>query len=50
MKWAIIASAVLPLASASNFTHEQYASGMVMELMMTAKEVTPAKHYDEWNG
>jgi hypothetical protein len=39
MKWAVLASAVLPLASASGFTHEEYASGEVMELMMAGKEV-----------
>jgi hypothetical protein len=40
MKWSTLATAaVLPLASASGFTHEQYASGEVMDLMMHAKEV-----------
>lgn len=40
MKWSIIAAAaVVPLASASGFTREEYASGEVMEIMMEAKEV-----------
>lgn len=38
MKWATLASTLLPLASASGFTKEQYASGEVMELMMMGKE------------
>jgi hypothetical protein len=39
MKWATIAAAVLPLASASGFTHAEYASGEVMDVMMQGKEV-----------
>lgn len=40
MKWSTIATAaVVPLASASGFTREEYASGEVMEIMMEAKEV-----------
>ena len=40
MKWAAIVSAVLPLASASGFTKEEYANGEVMEIMMKGKEVS----------
>lgn len=58
MKWSTLATAaLLPLASASGFTHEEYASGEVMDLMMSAKEAAWAKHreagdYDKkkWNG
>jgi hypothetical protein len=39
MKWATIATALLPLASGHAFTSEEYASGEVMELMMSGKEV-----------
>ncbi|KAL6703126.1 hypothetical protein ACN47E_010188 [Coniothyrium glycines] len=57
MKWATIAAAVLPLASASGFTKAEYASGEVMSLMMEGKEAAWAKAraaglYDNkrWNG
>lgn len=58
MKWSTLATAVIvPLASASGFTHEEYASGEVMSLMMNAKEAAWAKqreagNYDskKWNG
>jgi predicted ester cyclase len=39
MKWATLATALLPLVAAYGFTHEQYASGEVMDLMMSGKEV-----------
>lgn len=40
MKWSNFATAaIVPLASASGFTHAEYASGEVMQLMMEAKEV-----------
>jgi hypothetical protein len=45
MKWSTLATAALvPLASASGFTHEEYASGDVMDLMMSSKEAAWAKH------
>jgi hypothetical protein len=47
MKWATVASALLPLVSASGFTKEQYASGEVMELMMMGKEVCASEHVRE---
>jgi uncharacterized protein involved in copper resistance len=58
MKWSTIATAaVLPLASASGFTHAEYASGEVMDLMMSSKEAAWAKqraagNYDskKWAG
>jgi hypothetical protein len=58
MKWSTLATAaVLPLASASGFTHAEYASGEVMDLMMSSKEAAWAKqraagNYDskKWNG
>ena len=58
MKWSTFATAaIVPLASASGFSHEEYASGEVMSLMMEAKEAAWAKHraageYDskKWNG
>jgi|TARA_R110002003_G_scaffold505_7_gene20168 hypothetical protein len=58
MKWSTLATAaIVPLASASGFTHAEYASGEVMDLMMSAKEAAWAKHraagdYDskKWNG
>jgi hypothetical protein len=43
MKWATITTALLPLVTASGFTHQQYASGEVMELMMNGKEVSLRK-------
>lgn len=46
MKWAALATAALPLAAASDFTHDEYASGKVMELMMGAKEVKFTKTSD----
>ncbi|KAF1850853.1 uncharacterized protein K460DRAFT_328149 [Cucurbitaria berberidis CBS 394.84] len=56
MKWATVATALLPLVSAHGFTHEQYASGEVMDLMMSGKEATWAEReaagdYDnkQWN-
>lgn len=40
MKWSTLATAaIVPVASASGFTHEEYASGEVMQIMMEAKEV-----------
>jgi hypothetical protein len=36
MKWSTLLAA-LPLAAASGFTHEEYANGDVMELMMQGK-------------
>lgn len=39
MKWATVATALLPLAAGHGFTHQEYASGEVMELMMNGKEV-----------
>jgi hypothetical protein len=58
MKWSTLAAAIVPLASASSgFTHEEYASGKVMSLMMEAKEAAWARNraagnYDskKWNG
>jgi len=57
MKWATLATALLPLVAAHGFTHEQYASGEVMDLMMSGKEAAWAKargegKYDSrrWNG
>jgi uncharacterized protein involved in copper resistance len=58
MKWSTLATAaVLPLASASGFTHAEYASGEVMDLMMSSKEAAWAKqraagNYDskKWAG
>ena len=58
MKWSALATAaVLPLASAHGFTHANYASGEVMELMMQGKESAWAKqraagNYDskKWAG
>jgi hypothetical protein len=58
MKWSTLAAAALvPLASASGFTHAEYASGDVMDLMMSSKEAAWAKRreageYDSkrWNG
>ncbi|KAJ6198518.1 hypothetical protein J3E72DRAFT_439138 [Bipolaris maydis] len=57
MKWATITMALLPLASASGFTRQEYASGEVMELMMKGKEAAWAKQraagkFDSarWNG
>lgn len=45
MKWSALATAaVLPLASAHGFTHGEYASGEVMDLMMSSKEAAWAKH------
>ena len=39
MKWATLSTALLPLVAAHGFTHQQYASGEVMDLMMKGKEV-----------
>lgn len=39
MKFAALAAAVLPLASAARYTKEEYRSGAVMAKMMEAKEV-----------
>lgn len=39
MKFATIAAALLPLASAATYTTEEYESGAVMQKMMVAKEV-----------
>jgi uncharacterized protein involved in copper resistance len=59
MKWSTLATAaIVPLASAgSGFTHEEYASGKVMSLMMEAKEAAwankrAAGEYEskKWNG
>jgi len=57
MKWATITTALLPLVAAHGFTHQQYASGEVMDLMMSGKEMAWAKqraagNYDSkrWNG
>jgi uncharacterized protein involved in copper resistance len=57
MKWATITTALLPLVAAHGFTHEQYASGEVMDLMMSGKEAAWAKQraagaFDSkrWNG
>jgi hypothetical protein len=59
MKWSALATAaaLAPLASAHGFTHANYASGDVMELMMSSKEAAWAKRraageYDSkrWNG
>ncbi|KAI4639019.1 hypothetical protein J4E93_009508 [Alternaria ventricosa] len=57
MKWATITTALLPLVAAHGFTHQQYASGEVMDLMMNGKEAAWAKQraagaYDSkrWNG
>ncbi|KAF2024903.1 hypothetical protein EK21DRAFT_77652 [Setomelanomma holmii] len=58
MKWSTLATAaIVPLASASGFSHAEYASGEVMDLMMSSKEAAWAKHraageYDskKWNG
>jgi hypothetical protein len=43
MKWATITTALLPLVAAHGFTHQQYASGEVMDLMMSGKEAAWAK-------
>jgi hypothetical protein len=60
MKWSAIsaaAAALLPLVSGAGFTKEEYASGEVMDFMMSAKEASWAKqramgNYDskKWNG
>jgi hypothetical protein len=39
MKFATIAAALLPLASAASYSKEEYDSGAVMAKMMVAKEV-----------
>jgi hypothetical protein len=39
MKFATIAAALLPLASAAFYAQEEYDSGEVMAKMMQAKEV-----------
>ena len=39
MKLSVIATALLPLASAASFSKEEYVSGEVMAKMMEAKEV-----------
>ncbi|KNG45109.1 hypothetical protein DDE82_003134 [Stemphylium lycopersici] len=57
MKWATLTTALLPLVAAHGFTHQQYASGEVMDLMMSGKEAAWAKqraagNYDnkKWMG
>lgn len=60
MKWSAIsaaAAALLPLASGAGFTKEEYASGEVMDFMMSAKENAWAQqraigNHDskKWNG
>jgi hypothetical protein len=59
MKWSTFATAaaLVPLASAHGFTQAEYASGDVMDLMMSSKEAAWAKRraageYDskKWNG
>ena len=60
MRWSAIsaaAAALLPLASGAGFTTEEYASGEVMDFMMSAKEEAWAKqraigNHDtkKWNG
>lgn len=49
MKWAPAILAALPLASASGFTHSEYASGEVMELMKTSKEAAWARNREAGN-
>jgi hypothetical protein len=39
MKFSVIATTLLPLASAASFSKEEYVSGEVMAKMMEAKEV-----------
>jgi uncharacterized protein involved in copper resistance len=50
MKWSTLATAaIVPLASAHGFTHAEYASGEVMDLMMSSKEAAWAKQREAGN-
>jgi hypothetical protein len=53
MKWSAIsaaAAALLPLVSGAGFTKEEYASGEVMDFMMSAKEAMGNYDSKKWNG